>query len=303
MPAHVDPTAPPLTVVTYPGIGDFSWVYSLLWHVPRPLRVHYQSDARGDKVSSRLEPLLDLLPQVVEWAPVRVTEAAIKAAPAPTWAAVTTQASIVMGCNTHLEAGRPLATYAPEFPPPNFHYPLAIPAEDVAEAERLVGRLGPFLCCYTSSLQTARAWKGWGPSEWDGFCTALRRTMDEGPVPLVFVGAPYDRSIIDAMETPQVLDLVGATRLGVTIEILRRAAHFLAFPSGLAVLATVIRAPVTMFYPDVLTNGTPSGGLQTSWAPPEAQRTGQYTPILFEPPGIVARRVAALLAPAQRRSA
>ena len=282
----------PLQVLTYPGIGDFSWCYSKLVSLGRPLEIIYRLPKKAQRqnapVHHRLTPLLELLPLVTSWKHEPLSPKVLDQPP-PNLERLKEIPRTHFALNVHLEHGNRIETYAPELET-NFHYDLNIPQTAVERAEKLLEGRKDFLLLYPSAKANVENWRGWGPWKWAEFVKLYRAA--HGPTPVVVTGAAWDRDLSDrvaAQVGDDVLNLTGQTVLASTLEIVRRSKYFVAFPSGLAIMATVIRKPVFMFYPKHLKPMIPA------WADPEDIKSKRYQGDLWIDPPAVLERVNAYL--------
>lgn len=289
----------PLRVLTYPGIGDFSWCYSKLVSLGRPLDVCYMAPSLRKKrqrrprrrqmapVDNRLAQLLDLLPLVKSYSARSVDKHRLVLPPQPL-AALVGAVETYFGVNTHLEQGQRIETYAPDLAT-NFHYDLKLTPQMTALATKLLDKRTDYLLLYTSAKQGIERWQGWGPSKWELFVKLFRKQY--GPVPVVITGADWDRNMTIrlARVLGNALDLSGQTDLGTTLELIRMSRYFAGFASGLCVMANVIRAPVYMFYPKHLEP------MINTWADPADIESGAYIGSLWCEPEAAMERVTRFL--------
>ena len=179
--------------------------------------------------------------------------------------------------NEYLELGKRLENYLCEIPT-DFHFDITISDAAKEKADELLGNKKDYLLLYSSSYKGAAVWKGWNSTDWANFVTLFRESF--GDIDVVLMGADWDLDHGEAISgyTSNILNLVGKTELDVAIEIIKRSAYFVAFPSGLPILANVVKKPVWMFYPEHLS------GLQYSWACPESIESKDYKASLWVPP-------------------
>jgi len=270
-----------LRILTYPGIGDFSWCYSKLVNLGRPLEVVYRVPARvknpGGAVHHRLKPLLSLLP-LVKSERHEALPPSLLDGDAPTIQELHSVSRTHFAINAHLEAGKRIEEYVPELPT-SFHYELNRDPKHIREANELLKGKRDYLLIYPSAKQNVENWKGWGPKRWAEFVHLYRKK--HGPTPVVVTGAAWDSQLANHVTKQignDVTNLAGRTILGTTVELIRRSRYFVSFPSGLAVLATVIRSPVYMFYPSHLEP------MMFAWADPADIESKRYLASLWQEP-------------------
>jgi len=271
-----------LKVHTYQGIGDFSWVYSKLVTTGRKLHIIYYRNPRGatktHDVQRRCEPFLELLPAVESWEFSNKIDPKTLNRHRPTVQEVLEGDKTIFALNHHLESGSRIEAYVPQIAT-NFHYPINIPQVQYKEATKQLGGIKDYLLIYASKYASVNNWKGWKAREWSEFIKLYREQIAD--VPVVLTGATYDTDLASYIAGPNILNLVGKTTMGGTIELIKRSRYFISFPSGLAVLATVVKKPVYMFYPPRL------GKLRAAWASPAALADHSYLSGHFAPPQTV----------------
>lgn len=212
-----------------PGIGDISWIYSKVGHLP-----DLEFVVSDDGSPRRSEAFIDLLPNVrfggYEIVPPTVPIVALDDVPRDGEYAI---------CNPFLESGIPLGRVWPSLPT-NYYYPICGSEEDVAMAESVITQ--PTIGIYCSSYKH-RGGGLWSVDQWVEFM----RAVDPG-ARWVVLGADYDDKSHEVAAASGAINLVGRAGLGATIEVIRRLDYFFAFPSGLGILADVVRTPCTMWY-------------------------------------------------------
>jgi len=185
---------------------------------------------------------------------------------------------IFFGPNKHLEAGNRLEKFVPDLET-NFHYHIETSNKDKQAAKKL----GYYICVYTSKLRGP--WHRWSVGEWLELIHLLRK--DLGQIKIVIIGAKWDIHMPKLIENSaeNIVNLTGTCSLARSIEVIRHAKYFIAYPSGLGVLATVVKTPVYMFYPPHLQ------GLIYSWAPPAMIDSGTYEGSLWKEPSKILKAI------------
>lgn len=278
-----------MNILVPSGIGDYSWMHSKLSTLGVSLDV-----VIADEGYPRLTPFLEMLPCVKSIASKKMPFRNLRKASIPpstsSKALLDRTDCIPMEANTFLEHGNRLEKWLPDMGL-DFHYKVDITEAHIAAAEAharsLLDSPFPFLCIYAANETTCKTWKGWMGKEWADFLHLFRK--DIADIPVAFVGAEWDRSLADKVlqvskqkGTSPIVDLVGKLELGATFHIIRSSAYFVSFPSGLGILANVMRRPTTMFYPKV------SEGLMRTWADPETIKSGEFRECLFPAPDALA---------------
>lgn len=217
-----------MKVYVPPGIGDISWIYSKLGHLPDLEFVIQDSDPR------RSSDFVDLLPGVknlgYEKVPHTTRLPGVDDPPRDGEFAI---------LNHFLETGHTLARVWPELPT-NYHYQLNTTDADRAQAEAVLDGK-PAFGIYCSSRKHRADMKFWDTDDWCRF-------MDKIGGRFVVIGAEYDDRSAEVAKLTGAIDTVGKLKIGATIELIRRLDYFFAFPSGLGILADVVKTPCTMWY-------------------------------------------------------
>lgn len=276
-----------MKIVVPSGIGDFSWMYSKLVNLSCMLDVEVAQT--GGPL--RLKPYADILPKISSVSHRKMSWNQLKSIAI---SAETTleqldelrrAGPVFMETNSHLEAGRHLKDWLPCLNPIRHHYDVRIPQQDAVDAAKLVPK-GPFIALFASSLGTSGAWKTWQQNEWVHLMMLIREHV--GDIEFVLVGAKWDvdlGKLIEAEAKKKNLNftnLVDTTtgRAGMVLHIISLSSYFIAFPSGLGILADVIEAPATMFYARVAAHE----GIIHNWADPESVESLRYYESMFVPP-------------------
>src|SRR3989344_2833558 len=250
------------------GIGDFSWIYSKICHI-RPqfgkeviiqmpseqpqrgadfveiLRYVKWGGYRNDKNS--WEVLIQSLPS--EWPPQMG------------WGPLCQLVPIHLAANIHLEMGRPLAEWLPGLPT-NYHYPLALTVDTINQAEKIISELPrPIFAVYVSNRDKdnikAGGWSLWGQEEWVGFLRSVIALPECRAGSFVLLGAEWDRDKTEILANNlrglgnRVATLI-AQPLGLALRCLERSNYFFGYPSGIGILANVLRTPGVMLLPWLL---------------------------------------------------
>lgn len=273
-----------MNVVVPSGIGDFSWSYSKLCN----LSCLFDVEVAQTGGPLRLAPYAQILPKVETVGHRRMSWEQLKKAAIP---AETTleqldsfrqAGTVFIETNSHLEANRHLRDWLPDLPIKH-HYEIRIPKDDAVKAAALAPK-DPFIAIFASSVETSRAWNTWQEKEWVKLMNLIQRNA--GPVEFVLLGANWDRNLAVRIEREARManvpfsNLVGETTIGMCLQIITLSSYFIAFPSGLGILADVLCAPATMFYAHVGAHE----GIIHNWADPESIQSLRYFESMFIPP-------------------
>jgi FkbM family methyltransferase len=195
--------------------------------------------------------------------------------------------------NGHLEHGRRLEEWLPDLA---IDWQIArrfrFRPEDEASAGRFAAEAGPFALFFAASTPAntvAGHNRGplWKPDDWAGLC---RHFLEKGVRP-VFIGAAWDRDYYDrhlAGRLPGgVWERINQWPIGLTFAAIRLARGVVSFQSGLGIFGVYLGARVAMWWrphgnsiaPD--RHVTFSEEMARSWAPPGAEASGRYLPLIY----------------------
>jgi len=231
-----------------PGIGDISWVYSKVADLATRRKIGFQI---AKSFVPRGSQIVDLFPNIANLGfseatypyPMLIAECNLEDVTDGLWG---------ISANPFLESGMKLHEIWPK-QKTDYHYKLNTTDSDRSNAEKLLeaaeGEVA--IGIYCSSTRHAKPDQFWDIAEWFDFTDRLRRLYPK--VTLYFLGANYDNKTSDLAFVTKVaghrgVDCVGKLCLGETVEVIRRLNYFFSFPSGLAILANVVRTPCHMWY-------------------------------------------------------
>lgn len=271
------------------GIGDISWVYSKIKHVKSITGREVVMHVAGEDKPNRGGDLVELLPDVKFGGYVADRNSfncIIQSIPAdwpPTIGGIGLlhrPEIINVAANVHLESGRPLAEWLP-FLPTDYHYPISFSPKDIAVATQLIGDeiQKPYVAVYLSNRdkekQVHGGWNLWTTKQWIKFLKNFSEFDACEGVTFVFLGADYDRDKTNEVAGElracghKVKEVIGQP-LSVALECLRRCDYFFAFPSGIGILANVLRVPGVMLLPWIIS------GLEKTYADPVDMAYNKY---------------------------
>ena len=212
-----------VSIATAPGIGDFSWIYSLLVNLNRPLYVRYSPHN-----PERLSQFLKLLPSVKAWergSARSVHLSHLKGRSKQDFLNTRSFINLDISLNKHLEKGKRLETFIGDLPT-SFHYHIETSDKDRKKAESL----GSYICLYAST----NVWPGWGAKKWASFVEIVRQRL--GRIRIVIVGAHWDNNLagqIASLISENVVNLSGKLLLEETIDnTLRKILCLLSIRTG-----------------------------------------------------------------------
>jgi len=260
------------------GIGDISWCYSKVEELSKQRQVGFI--VCGDQ-PRRSHPYVNILPRIVNLGYSKLSYVPHiepnLLPPKDTNLAELKNGTYYLGLNPWLEAGHPLHEAFP-MQATNYHYELHLPHPDTLPAARMLRSLPQKKIGFYCSSNRHRPDLGmWTVQQWVAFLEMVK-AFHENSV-FVAIGAPYDD------KTAQVADEL-AKRHSVyrylnqppcqSFRLMETLSYFFAFPSGLGIMADVLRVPCMMWYWANLAEWGHMGGLFTSYADPETLASGQH---------------------------
>lgn len=160
-----------------------------------------------------------------------------------------------LSANEWLEKGNNLNEFLPK-EKINYHYNLCFREQSVERANSLLNsdlRIGIYGSCYSM----LRAWNFWKEHEWFGMVAKL---VTEYPNACFYIiGAKFDIDLGDKLIELLKIQKVKYVRvIGESLEtalwIIKNLDYLFAFPSGLGIMANVLKTPCIMFMPPMLKN-------------------------------------------------
>lgn len=257
----LEPDPEAINLIIPCGIGDASWIYSKVKHFPsifgREVRL-----AMPDAQPRRGHQLIERLPGV-SWAGYDSSqtheEVFRQALPGNArQEAFVPGRWIALECNHWLEWGKPLANFLP-WCPTDYHYDFPF---TMGDRQVPLPTESHVWAVYVSNRDKENypGWALWPAKDW----AAL---LDELPGSFVFLGADYDadktNDVYSLMaERGRTVSLCLGRPFGEAMWALSKADRFLAFPSGIGIMANVFNVPGVMLLPKHLE------GLERSYADP-----------------------------------
>ncbi len=249
------------------GIGDVSWVYSKIRHLKSMTGRETILYCPAADAPKRGGDLIELLPDV-HWGGYigdedsqSVLSQSLPAnwpAKMGTWEFLGSKYRRRLAANMHLESGRKLDEWLPCLPT-DYHYTIGIPGGCLSEADDVMKHSGPRpIAVYISGRDKDEAiaggWSLWKEQEWIDFLVDVANTPEASGATFVFIGAEYDRDKTEAVasaieDAGHGVRRVISRPLGVALECLRRCSYSFCYPSGIGILANVLRVPGVMLLP------------------------------------------------------
>lgn len=246
----------PLKVTVHPGIGDYSWIQSKLVNCGHPLHLQIVEDAK----LHRALPYVEMLPNVAKAEYIGTDDyEALRLCTNANFSdflkAREEGKRLFISANNWLEQGKRLEEFLPDLDT-SFHYEIRTSDQDVEFACKKLPDGEQYLGVYTTAWAGSIRWDGWEVDEWSDFGLRAHRQFPHAI--FVMMGADYDRNLSDQVAGRyramglEVINLCGKTTMGQAVELLKRMSCFVAFASGLSVLANVVNVPTVMLYPKKL---------------------------------------------------
>lgn len=260
------------------GIGDISWVYSKLRYLKAMSGMEVILSVAGQDVPRRGEDFVKLLPEV-RWGGYlddrnswQVLSQCLPSNWPDTmggWEVFAKPWLQNVSANMHLESGKSLADFWPKLPT-DYHYPIDIPQgqRDRAMKEFMAFTTRPAVGVYVSGSDKDKikrgGWGLWSVDDWlnvllkcSWAANDMKGRQDER-TSFVLLGAEYDRDKTEELARRlrfehgfTVIEVIGQP-LGVALACLENCQFCFSYPSGLGILANVLRVPAIMLLPRVL---------------------------------------------------
>lgn len=198
----------------------------------------------------------------------------------------------MLQANRHLENGRRLDTWLPEFATEwNIADRFQFTGREVRLARELEEQIGPYCVFYLGpelGNTTAGHNRGplWSPQDWGVLADHCR---DLG-LSIVVVGAEYDRSYYEnhvAEHIGACFDAIGKWPICQTFAVLQRSRFVIAYQSGVGIFSVYMGIPAVVFWRPDGNSIDPSGyvsfreSMASAWAPQEALDSGRYLPSIY----------------------
>jgi hypothetical protein len=269
-----------LEICVAPGIGDFAWVYAKLVTLGLPIKILMAPDGRLVELGSMLPPVTGVVTGPARFPEIRdksvdpnISKANFLNLPNP----------IMIEANSHIESGTRLEKWLPEIELA-YHYEIRLKPEHINQAHSL-NIPKPYISIFGASdagVAAYRAFGAWDAEDWGRFMDDCRIRM--GIPNFAVVGAQWDKSLADRITEVSkrygvdCRNFAGQFHLGTSLQIIKESCYFVGFPSGLSVLAAVLRCKATMFYPGFLYR------MIGQWADPETIASNEFHESVYVEP-------------------
>ncbi len=259
------------------GIGDNIWILQKLVNAGEKFIFEIASDK-----PQRGKQIFDLLPSLVEEAEYSPYFTSLHPMNQDAneyykkWSDVP-EGQICLSANVWLEQGKRIEDYLPDL---ETSYKLPFVTKEYAKTAKKDMPKGDtkYIGIYTSSYSSARNWGFWDEQNWCQLISLLGEHNSN--YKFVLIGADFDTDLnsnliqmLTALKIP--FQTVIGQNLGYVVEVMKRLDYFVAFPSGLPIMSTMLKVPTLMFYPAHLSK------MQYAWADPKLIEDHTYHPMLF----------------------
>lgn len=235
-----------------PGIGDVSWLYSKFRYLSKLVNRDVIFYSPNQEKCNRSVYFCDLLPDIINGGigiNCNPIGKGIKSNTTIDHIVSMAENSICpLEVNSHLESGKRIEEYIPDLPI-DYHYPLDIPQECINKAEGIIsGMSRPIIAVYVSGLKTQTGAQAiWKLHEWSYFLNNVHNNLGGS---IVFIGAEYDRErleqIISGIDAGIPYNTIIGQHLGAALHELSLCDIMVSYPSGIGILANVLRVPGLM---------------------------------------------------------
>lgn len=272
-------------IVVPSGIGEFQWSWTKFHNTGERFAVFAL-----DGAPRRLHQFCELHPAIeafgwigFDYTQIRQFQKMFKL---DTWGSVAKQFGfgqrVMLACNPHLEAGRPLAEWLPDLKT-TYSYPYELRPEHFTAADITMANREPqdfVIGISCASYRGAAAWKTWMDREWTELLHMISRDFPN--IKFMMLGGSWDDVTSTVFNPdgplPFLLDKrgrapIGTMSFGGTVATLQRTDAYIGFSSGLGHVAShLCNVPVFMLWPEH------EQLLSRSWVNPELLDSGHYVP-------------------------
>jgi hypothetical protein len=203
----------------------------------------------------------------------------------------------VLTPNAPLERGIRLEEWLPQYAIDwNIFDQFRIDDSEWSVADKLLAAIGPYACFYPGPLngntRDGHNRNGlWSPGEWVALGHCIKHDFG---LPIVAVGASYDRAYYDQMIQPLLgpdkhdwIDMVGYTSIGDVYAITSRAKFLISYQAGVGIVATYLGTPTGIFWRCRGDSISPEcflsfeNQMASAWVPPAAFAARTHLPLIY----------------------
>lgn len=261
-----------------PGIGDAVFLFQKLIHTGQKFNFNI-----CDSNPRRGKQIFDLMPSVVQSAkykPLHLKNLLLTSVhfDVKFFERIKDNEVHNFSFNLSLDSGSHISNLLPDL---QTTYKL-LPFETSQYKERAFINHNNIIGVYCSAYKNNQNWGGWSVNNWLNICKMFYNYYDNNNKPIfVLLGADFDTDLTTNLKSE--LDKIGYENklflgddLGLVIEVIKQFNHFLAFPSGLPILAYTYNVPTTMLYPEKLYK------LMYAWVSNKKEDNKHYNPQLWD---------------------
>lgn len=259
------------------GLGDISWCYSKVSELSKHRNIGFH--ICGDQPRRSL-PYVEILPRITNLGYSNLSYAIHiepnLLQPGNTNLAALKDGTYYLGLNPWLEAGHPLAKAFPA-QATDYHYPMHLPEPSSLPAVNMLRSIPQKKIGFYCSSNRHRLELGmWVVSQWVDFLKKIKAKYPD--CVFVAIGAPYDdktAQVADVLSRDCVVHKFVNQPPWQTFRIMETLNYFFAFPSGLGIMADVLRVPCMMWFWGNLPDWRARmGGLFNAYADPATLASG-----------------------------
>ncbi len=268
-----------ITLNVCQGIGDIIWVYQKFCHHFSKINFNIMTIGEENELQTRAKDFLHLLPQVGFVKTVSVTTEEYMKVVEREWSMYDIvpyydfKKSHDYSCNLSLEKGKRLEKIDPDY---YCASSLSFPYDNFKDLEDYV------LVYVSGSTKRNNCWK---IAQWKTFIRGFYDKYDL-KCPLLLIGARYDEETqTDLLEELSELNITCKIKIDSdpkqVLGIIKKSKVFLAYQSGLSILADHFDVKQVMMYYDWLEK------LMYSWSKLQNIKLGRYRPFIWSDPRFV----------------
>lgn len=167
----------------------------------------------------------------------------------------------LLQANTHLEDGHRLEDWMPDFPIDwEIMKRRKVDLKDENHASNFAALHGDYIVVYagssrSNSIDNHNRGERWTPKDWSDLIKEIHETSKRNgrQIKFIAVGASYDAGywrtkVSPAIRVGDTVDIIGATSIGLLIEIIKKSKGVIAFQSGIGCISGMLDIPTLMWW-------------------------------------------------------
>jgi len=235
------------------GIGDISWLFSKLDEFSKEKEIEFLIAKDENK---RSKPFVEMHPRIKfkKYSLADNCYVINNTIPFNTDLHSLEENKIhILSMNKWLETKNHMKDWFPD-QPTNYYYDLNFSECGIKRAEQLLkeGNDRPKIGIYGSTYSTLRYWGFWDEKRWLIFIQKIREIYPDAI--FYIIGAKFDIEMKDRLADILMYNNIDYVRvigedLDTALYVIKNLDYFFSFPSGLGIVANVLRTPCMMFMP------------------------------------------------------